>query len=49
MVENQLRPNKIKDPMILSLFKKIPKEYLSLVKKGFINKIQRITKLIKIL
>ena len=26
MVENQLRPNKIKDPMILSLFKKIPKE-----------------------
>ena len=26
MVENQLRPNKIKDPIILSLFKNIPKE-----------------------
>jgi len=26
MVENQLRPNKIKDPVILSLFKTIPKE-----------------------
>ena len=26
MVENQLRPNKIKDPTILSIFKKIPKE-----------------------
>ena len=26
MVENQLRPNKIKDPIILSLFKSIPKE-----------------------
>ena len=26
MVENQLRPNKIKDPDILNLFKKIPKE-----------------------
>ena len=26
MVENQLRPNKIKDPTILSLFKKTPKE-----------------------
>ena len=26
MVENQLRPNKIKDPVILDLFKKKPKE-----------------------
>ena len=26
MVENQLRPNKIKDPVILNLFKKKPKE-----------------------
>ena len=26
MVENQLRPNKIKDPIILNIFKKIPKE-----------------------
>ena len=26
MVENQLRPNKIKNPIILSLFKNIPKE-----------------------
>jgi protein-L-isoaspartate(D-aspartate) O-methyltransferase len=26
MVENQLRPNKIKDPIILSLFRNIPKE-----------------------
>jgi protein-L-isoaspartate(D-aspartate) O-methyltransferase len=26
MVENQLRPNKIKDPLILNLFKEIPKE-----------------------
>ena len=27
MVENQLRPNKIKDPIILNLFKKKPKEF----------------------
>ena len=27
MVENQLRPNKIKDELILDLFRKIPKEY----------------------
>ena len=27
MVANQLRPNKIKDPIVLNLFKKIPKEY----------------------
>lgn len=26
MVENQLRPNKIKDPIILNLFKQVPKE-----------------------
>ena len=26
MVENQLRPNKIKDPIILDIFKKVPKE-----------------------
>ena len=26
MVENQLRPNKIKDPILLNIFKKIPKE-----------------------
>jgi protein-L-isoaspartate(D-aspartate) O-methyltransferase len=26
MVENQLRPNKIKDPVILNIFKNIPKE-----------------------
>ena len=27
MVKNQLEPNKIKDPIVLNLFKKIPKEY----------------------
>ena len=26
MIENQLRPNKIKDPMILDIFKNLPKE-----------------------
>ena len=26
MIENQLRPNKIKDPILLNIFKKIPKE-----------------------
>ena len=36
MVENQLRPNKIKDPVILDLFKEIPKENFILNKKEIV-------------
>jgi len=36
MVENQLRPNKIKNPLILELFKEMPKENFMLEDEGVI-------------